>query len=106
MKYKDGNFIQVNREIFKYKISWQAKWLYIVLTELEHRYTDGWGHKDSFYRSSEDLEADTGMTANTIRKYRKELERAGLIRSWKLHSEDKEGRKSRGYVMAFEILAK
>uniref|UniRef100_A0A7V3KPD3 Uncharacterized protein n=1 Tax=candidate division WOR-3 bacterium TaxID=2052148 RepID=A0A7V3KPD3_UNCW3 len=75
MKYRDGNFIQINRDLFKYSISPGAKWLYVVLCELEHKFTDGWGHKDYFYRITEDLEKDSGLTAKTIRKYREELEK-------------------------------
>ena len=105
MKYKDGNFIQLNRDIFRHRLSWQAKWLYTALTELEHRFTDGWGHKDYFCRSTEELEGDTGMTDKTVRKYRRELEEAGLIKTWKLHGEDGAGKKSEDYVMAFMVLS-
>lgn len=106
MKYKGGNFLQLNREIFngEYKdLSWQAKWLYTVLTELEHRFT---GRKtDFFFRDSKSLEDDTGMTAKTIRKYRAELEKAGLITTWKMHwwMDDKHIKKSEKCVIAFRL---
>jgi hypothetical protein len=107
MKYKAGNFLQLNREIFNGKyngLSWQAKWLYTVLTELEHRYT---GKKmDFFFRSIKDLEKDTGMTSKTIRKYRQELEAHKLIFTWKMHwwMDDEQTQKSEKYVTAFRIL--
>jgi hypothetical protein len=85
MKYKDGNYVQLGRELYGYKLSDHAKWLYTVLVEMEHRYTDGDGRKDFFWRTEEELAADCGRTAKSIRKYRRELEKAGLIECWKYH---------------------
>lgn len=85
MKWKDGNFIQLDRDLFKYKVSARAKWLYTVLTETEHRFTSGWEGRSYFWRAAEDLAADSGLSVKTIRKYRRELEKAGLIQTWKFH---------------------
>ncbi len=82
---KVGNFVQIDRDLFKFKISAGAKSLYVVLTELEYRFTSGWDSKDYFWRTTCDLVTDTGMAPQTIRKYRRELEKAGLIETWKHH---------------------
>ncbi len=107
MKYKDGNFIQLDRGLFKHKISWQAKWLYTVLTELEHRYTTGWEGKGKnfFWRTAEGLAEDSGLGVKTIRKYRRELEEVGLIKTWKYHPFiDKEKKtRSKDAVTAYQI---
>jgi hypothetical protein len=72
-KYKDTNYVQVNREILHdfCDLRWRAKWLYIILSELEHRFTGA--KADFFFRSQKDLSKDSGMKPHTNRKYRKEL---------------------------------
>ena len=67
-KYNGSNpFIQLSRSIFNpdCKLSFRAKWLYTVLSELEHRYT---GEKeDFFFRAQHDLRNDCSRDLRTIR---------------------------------------
>ena len=105
-KYNGVNpFIQLSRSIFHEdcNLSYKAKWLYTVLSELEHRYT---GDKcDFFFRSQSDLKNDTGMTVKINIKYRKELIEKGYIKTWPMHWIDKETKKkSEKHVTAYRIL--
>ena len=53
MKYNNTNFLQLTRKLFQeqYKdLSINAKWLFVVLNELEHRYT---GEKEDFFTRSD-----------------------------------------------------
>lgn len=75
--------VLVRRDLFTEKysdLSRDAKWLYVVLNELEHRYTNG--ENDCFYRSNEDLALDAQMSLATVKKYKKELVNSGLIQHW------------------------
>ena len=106
MKYKGTNFIQVKREIFndeKYsELSREACWLYVVLNELEHRYT---GEKeDYFFRSNEDLSKDARMGTTLLSKTKKELLATNLVQSWQMHWIDDSGKKSKKKVSAYRIL--
>jgi len=107
MKRKQGNYIQLSRKLFNdpawQKLSRTAKWLYVVLNELEHRFT---GAKvDFFYRSNEELAKDAGMSLPTLKRAKKELIKAGLIETWNMHWEDPEtGKLSEQHVTAFRIL--
>ena len=104
-KYKTDPFIQLNRFIFhkNCNLSHKAKWLYTVLSELEHRYT---GDKtDYFFRSQEDLAKDTGFSIGTNRKLRKELVENKWISTWNMHWIDKETKKlSEKHVKAYKLL--
>lgn len=86
MKYNNTYFIQLSRTIFddKYKtLSVNAKWLYCVLNELEHRFSresDG-----LFYRTNEELAEDSGMSLATLKRAKKELAESGLIEICKVH---------------------
>lgn len=56
MKHGNSNYLQLSRSIFteKYKtLSINAKWLFVVLNELEQRYTGD--EKDYFFRTNEEL---------------------------------------------------
>lgn len=105
-KYNGSNpFIQLSRSIFHEdcKLNFRAKWLYTVLSELEHRYT---GEKENyFFRTQKDLSDDTGMNPVTNRKYTKELIDSRYLQSWKMHWIDKKtGKKSEKHVRAYRIL--
>jgi len=104
-KYKHTNFLQINREALhdNCDLSWRAKWLYVVLSELEHRFT---GTKtDFFFRSQQDLEKDTGMQAKTNRKYREELVKKGWLQTWNMHRKDPEtGKLSYKHTTAYRLL--
>ena len=105
MKYNNTDFIQLSRIIFaeKYKsLSVNAKWLYCVLNELEHRYSrpeDG-----LFYRTNEELASDAGMSLPTLKRAKKELVEAGLINIYKSHFISN-GMKSKKYVTGYRILS-
>jgi hypothetical protein len=109
VKYKSGNFLQLNRDIFndedlKY-LSWPAKYLYVVLTELEHRFTGG-EVDDHFFRTAKQIVEDSGMAYNTILKYRKELVEAGLLQIWQTHwwRDKTHTKKSEKHVTAYRLL--
>ena len=104
-KYQESPFVQLNRFIFHEdcSLSFRAKWLYTVLSELEHRYT---GDKcDFFFRTQEDLSKDTGMTVKINIKYRQELIDKDWITTWPMHWIDKETKKkSEKHVTAYRLL--
>lgn len=86
MKYKDENYCQIwNNAIEKlnktnHKIPYSARWLYIHLNFLEHRFTGkGVNH---FYRSIEDLRQDTQIGRRQIINGIKILKEIGLIETW------------------------
>ncbi len=104
-KYNEHPFIQLSRSIFHEdcKLSYKAKWLYCVLSELEHRYT---GDKcDYFFRAQSDIKNDSGMDLRTMRAARKELIESGYVDMWQMHWIDKETKKrSEKHVTAYELL--
>lgn len=105
-KRKGTFFIQVKRELFtdEYKeLSVNAKWLYVVLNELEHKYT---GDKcDFFFRSNEELAKDCNMSLGTFKRAKKELLETDLIQHWHMHFVDTEtGKKSEKKISAYRIL--
>lgn len=107
MKRKYGNFLQLSREIFnneKYKeLSKDACWLFVVLNELEHKYT---GKKeDFFFRSNQELAIDSRMKLTSMKKAKKELEECKLIQTWQMNWIDtKTKKKSEKHVTAYRIL--
>lgn len=87
MKHGNTNFLQLSRVIFNEPpycdLSQNAKWLYIVLNELEHRYT---GKKENFfYRSNEDLANDTGLSESVLKRAKAELLKTDLVHFWRGH---------------------
>ena len=57
MKHGNTNYLQLSRKIFTEEyshLSNNAKWLFVVLNELEQRYT-GDKTEDYFYHSNNDL---------------------------------------------------
>lgn len=105
-KYNGSNpFIQLSRSIFNpdCKLSFRAKWLYTVLSELEHRYT---GEKeDFFFRAQHDLKNDCSMDLRTIRTARTELIKSGYLKMFQMHWINKKtGKKSEKHVTAYKLL--
>jgi hypothetical protein len=104
-KYNDNPFVQLSRSIFHEdcKLSYKAKWLYCVLSELEHRYT---GDKcDFFFRTQLDIKIDTGMDLRTIRKARKELIKFDYVETWQMFWTNPETKKkSEKHVTAYRLL--
>lgn len=108
-KYNNRFFMQLSRYIFtdEYKdLSQGAKWLYVVLNELEQRYTSGTvDGEDFFYRSDADLAADAGFSESTLKRYKAELKQTDLVQVWRTRWVDKTtGKKSEKWVTAYRIL--
>lgn len=105
-KYNGDNpFVQLSRSIFHEdcKLSYKAKWLYTVLSELEHRYTGN--EEDFFFRPQDKLKNDCGMDLRTVRSARKELIKSGYLHTYQMHWVDKKtGKRSEKHVTAYKIL--
>ena len=107
-KMKHGNifYIELTRYVFadEYKpLSVNAKWLYTVLNELEHRFCGN--NVDWFYRSNELLVNDTGMSLSSVKRAKAELLNTDLIQAWQMHWVDTETKKkSEKHVTAYRIL--
>ena len=105
MKYGNDYYLQLSRHLFadKYKdMSINAKWLYVVLNELEQRFTGT--DKDWFFRTDEELAKDAGMSEKTLKRAKAELRRSGLVEITLAHFVDKEtGEKSKKKVTAYKI---
>lgn len=106
MKHGNEFYLQLTRKLFteEYKnLSKNAKWLFVVLNELEQRYT---GEKeDFFFRSNEDLANDCHMSLPTLKRAKKELLSTELIQSWQIHFVNKDtGKKSEKRTTAYRIL--
>jgi len=105
-KYKDGNFIQLSREVFKspefLKLSDSAKWLMFVLMENEHKFTGP--KEDFFFRSNDDLAADCGWQRSKLCRIKEEVVKSGLIQTWQMHWVDKETKKkSEKHITAYRL---
>ena len=105
MKRKNGNYLHLSRKLFNNEgfkaLSLNAKWLYVVLNELEHKYT---GDKENFFfRSNDDLALDTGFSLPTLKKAKRELK--PFIQMWQMHFRDTETKRlSKKHITAFRIL--
>lgn len=108
MKRKQGHYLQLSRLLFRddntfSKLSYQAKWLYVVLNELEHRFS-GTQTEDYFFRSNQELVNDTGMKMSTLKAAKKELKDLGVVQMWQMHFFDNDtGKKSEKHVTAYRI---
>ena len=106
MKYKEGHFLQLSRDVFAnegfYELSGSTKWVYVILNELEHRYT---GEKENyFFRSNEDLAKDANLSVTAIKKAKRELIKLGLIETWQIHFRDvATGKISEKHVTAYRM---
>lgn len=100
MKYKDGNYIQLSRNIFDedYRyMSDSAKWLYCYLSELEHRHTGE--NKDWFYQTDKQLADFLGWSISKVQRSKRELYDYGFIEITKTKQKD-----STKHLTAFRIL--
>ena len=108
MKYDNKYFMQVSRAIcddeHKDKLSMGAKWLFVVLNELEQRFCSH--NTDWFYRSDEDLAIDAGVSIGTLKKYKSELKNNAndLVKMGKMHWVNQNGKKSENHVTTYKIL--
>lgn len=102
-KYKDGNFVQINRDIFKAEYHHNSILIYVVLSELEHRFT---GKKENFFfRSLTDLAKDCRMNRTTVIKYRKPLIDDKWLQTWQMHWINPETqKKSEKKITAYRVL--
>ena len=107
---KHGNtfFLQLSRELFtdKYNsLSLGAKWLFVVLNELEQRFTDSPEVDDGlFYRTNEDLAADAGISVQSLARYKEELCQSDLIETGMMRWKDPQtGKRSKERFTYYRI---
>lgn len=105
MKHGNNFYMELSRELFRApysNLSINAKWLFVVLNELEQKYT---GEKeDFFYRSNKELAKDAGMSLSTLKRAKAELLETDLVQAWQSHFIDKDGKKSEKHFTAYRIL--
>lgn len=105
MKHGNTFYMELSREIFtdQYKhLSNGAKWLFVVLNELEQRFT-GKGC-DSFYRTDAELAEDANVSLATLKRYKAELRNSGLVQMWNGHLEFTDGKKSEKNFSFYRVL--
>lgn len=86
MKHGNKNYMQLSGLIFTdpYKdLSINAKWLFVVLNELEQRYTSA--ESDYFFRSNEEFANDCGFSLTVLKRAKAELLKTDLIESYRDH---------------------
>ncbi len=105
-KRAEKNYIKLPRDIFKggkYEgLSKNAKWLYIILNELEARFTKG--ERVQFFRTDKELAKDCDMSLKTFKAAKAELRKTGLVKLGKTHFVDENGKKSQKSITTYEIL--
>lgn len=106
MKYNNDFYLQLSRHLFDDKyinLSVSAKWLFVVLNELEQRYCSR--DKNYFYRTDSDLAEDSGLSLSTVKRAKKELIDAGLIKcNLSPFVSELTNKKSKMHVTVYEIL--
>ena len=108
MKHGNNFYMELSRCLFTEEcdhLSQNAKWLFVVLNELEQRFC-GTSGRDFFLRSDNELAGDSGMSLATFKRAKAELVRTDLIKTWQSHwILDKETKKlSEKHVTAYRIL--
>ena len=105
LKHNNSFYLQLSRKIFTEEYSYlsnNAKWLFIVLNELEQRYTGE--NEDFFFRTNEQLANDCCMSLATLKRSKSELLETDLIISWQAHFIGKEtGVKSKKHFTCYKI---
>lgn len=97
MKYCNRFFMELSRVIFTDEyahLSRNAKWLFVVLNELEARFTNGKKQNDFFFRTDAELCQDCGFSINTLKKAKAELRQTNLVKIGRGHWHYKETGKS------------
>lgn len=106
MKHNNIYYLQLTRRLFDepYKdLSINAKWLFVVLNELEQRYT-GDKTENYFYQSNEDLADLCGFSLSTLKRAKAELLKTDLVQSWQGHFEFTDtGKKSEKHFTYYRI---
>ncbi len=105
-KYQDGHYLELPRSIYTdyrfLQLSDSAKWLFLVLKELEHRFTGP--DRDYFYRTNAELAQDCGWSIKKLERVKPQLANSGLIETWQTHWIIPEtGKKSEKHVTAYRI---
>jgi hypothetical protein len=107
-------------ETDKYKkyheLSVYAKWLYQTLKELEHRHTGKYNDAENayyegvdnpkgwFYCGSEKLTFMSGMSESSVKRAKKELIEAGLVKTCVCHLLDKNtGERTKIHVTGYRV---
>lgn len=103
--YDNVAWFKCSKEIIKDEnLSQSAKWLYVVLSNLNNYYGKDKGY---FSRTNEKLMDDSGLSAGTLKKAKKELVDNGYIRV--IHNqlwENKEQQKSTTFRICYYELLK
>lgn len=98
--------MKLSREIFTSQyseLSNNAKWLFVVLNELEQRYTGE--EKDFFFRTDSELASDCGFSLKVLKRAKAELKTTDLVQIWQEHmTNQKTGKKSVIHYTAYKIL--
>lgn len=106
MKHNNIYYLQLSRKLFDEpycNLSINAKWLFVVLNELEQRYT-GDKTENYFYQSNEELAQMCGFSLSTLKRAKSELLKTDLVQSWQGHFKDSEtGRKSEKHFTYYRI---
>lgn len=105
MKHGNTFYLQLTRELFTddYKdLSINAKWLFVVLNELEQRFTGT--NKTTFTRSNQQLCEDTGMSLSTLKRAKAELIETDLIQIKIVPIVGKNNKKSSLHYTEYKIL--
>ena len=85
------------------KIPYSARWLYVHLNYLEHRFTGK--NEDYFFRSIKDLQEDTKIGRKQLINGIKILKNIGLIETWQMHWRNKKTKKkSKRHITAFRMV--
>ena len=103
-KYGNRAYLQLPRVIFSEEyndVSREAKWLYVVLKELEHRYTDQ-NRDGSFFQSDRELAAFSQLGLTKTKEAKKELVVRGLIET-RQQSVEAGGKKTGRHITAYRI---
>lgn len=102
--YINGDWFKCSKDIVKDKtLSQSAKWLYVVLSELNNCYS---GKQGIFTRLNKDLKIDCGMSDKTLKKAKKELIEKGYIKVWhnNLWSDNEHVRKTTYSICYYKLL--
>lgn len=105
MRHNNTYYLQLTRKLFDepYKdLSINAKWLFVVLNELEQRYS-GDKTEDFFFRTNAELAQDCGYSLSTLKKAKAELLKTDLVQSWQGHFKDGNGNKSEKHFTYYRI---
>lgn len=105
MKHGNTFYLELTRELFTEEystLSIGAKWLFVVLNELEQRYTGK--ECDFFYRTDAELSEDANISLATLKRYKAELRDSGLVKMWNGHFKYPDGKKSEKKFSCYRIL--